>query len=197
MPLLAPVVWAERPDVVLITIALQDVADPKINTTATTLDFTGTSGDKEYTLHLDLKGEITPEESSQAVRPRQIELKLKKKEEGPYWEGLTKGKMANVKIDWSKWKDEDEVAGGDDFGDFGMGGGLGGMGAGMPGMGMPGMPGMGGGIPGMGDLGGMNLGGGGDPEEIARMMQQAGAGGGDSDDEDDDGGMPGLEKQSG
>eukprot|EP01062_Namystynia_karyoxenos_P018991 TRINITY_DN170_c0_g1_i3.p2 TRINITY_DN170_c0_g1~~TRINITY_DN170_c0_g1_i3.p2 ORF type:complete len:232 (+),score=96.37 TRINITY_DN170_c0_g1_i3:85-696(+) len=200
MPLLPPVVWAERPDVLLITIAIQDATDVKINITAEAVEFSGKADKQDYAVKLDLKKEVVPEESSQAVRPRGIELKLKKKEEGPYWETMTKKKMTNVKIDWGKWKDEDDLGGGDDLGDFGMGGmpGMGGMG-GMPGMGgMGGMPGMGGmGMPGGMDLsalGGMNLGGGGDPEDIQKMMGdlKGGAGEGDSDDDDE---MPGLEKQ--
>eukprot|EP01062_Namystynia_karyoxenos_P018990 TRINITY_DN170_c0_g1_i2.p2 TRINITY_DN170_c0_g1~~TRINITY_DN170_c0_g1_i2.p2 ORF type:complete len:223 (+),score=97.09 TRINITY_DN170_c0_g1_i2:85-669(+) len=191
MPLLPPVVWAERPDVLLITIAIQDATDVKINITAEAVEFSGKADKQDYAVKLDLKKEVVPEESSQAVRPRGIELKLKKKEEGPYWETMTKKKMTNVKIDWGKWKDEDDLGGGDDLGDFGMGG--------MPGMGgMGGMPGMGGmGMPGGMDLsalGGMNLGGGGDPEDIQKMMGdlKGGAGEGDSDDDDE---MPGLEKQ--
>lgn len=45
------------------------------------------------------------------VRERQIELVLKKKEDkGPYWPHLTKEKNKYhwLKVDFNKWKDEDD-----------------------------------------------------------------------------------------
>ena len=124
--------------------------------------------------------EIDPEKTKYQVRPRCIEFALEKAEDGPYWERLLKEKTKQhwLKVDFTKWKDEDdsdEEAGGGDLEDMmknmgGLGGGgmpgMGGMG-GMPGMGgMGGMPGMGGmgGMPGMGGMGGMpGMGGGGMP----------------------------------
>ena len=114
---------------------------------------------------MSLLKEIDPEKTKYQVRPRCIEFALEKAEEGPYWERLLKDKTKQhwLKVDFQKWKDEDdsdEEAGGGDLEDMmrNMGGlGGGGMG-GMPGMGgMGGMPGMGGmgGMPGMGGMGGM------------------------------------------
>merc|ERR1712077_152724 len=112
--------------------------------------------------------EIDPEKTKYQVRPRCIEFALEKAEEGPYWERLLKDKTKQhwLKVDFQKWKDEDdsdEEAGGGDLEDMmrnmgGLGGGMGGM----PGMGgMGGMPpimdmsalgGMMGDKPGMDDL---------------------------------------------
>ena len=202
MPQLPPVLWAERPDVVLVTFQVQDATDVDIKLLEKSIEFSCKSDGKEYVTKLELKGEIVPEESSQAVKPRQIEMKLKKKdEEAGYWEGLVAKKQMHVKVDWTRWVDEDEANGAGDLGDFGAGG----MPGGMPG-GMGGMPGMGGmgGMPGMegmmGGMGGMNLGGGGDPEQIQQMLASMGGAGmgadadapaGDEEEEDED--MPTLE----
>eukprot|EP01060_Flectonema_neradi_P001165 TRINITY_DN1069_c0_g6_i1.p1 TRINITY_DN1069_c0_g6~~TRINITY_DN1069_c0_g6_i1.p1 ORF type:complete len:194 (+),score=63.80 TRINITY_DN1069_c0_g6_i1:63-644(+) len=190
MPQLPPVLWAERPDVVLVTFQVQDASDVDIKLLEKSIDFKCKSDGKEYATTLELKGELIPEESTQAVKPRQIEMKLKKKdEEGGYWDGLTSKKQSHVKVDWTRWVDEDEANGAGDLGDFGAGG--------MPGMG--GMGGMGGMESLMGGMGGMNLGGGGDPEQIQQMLANMGgegmgadAGPAEGDDEDDED-MPTLE----
>ena len=130
------------------------------------LYFKGTAAadKKVYELNMKLLKEIDPEKTKYQVRDRCIEFALEKVEEGPYWERLLEEKTKQhwLKVDFGKWKDEDdsdEEAGGGDLEDMmanmgGLGGGMGGM----PGMGgMGGMPGMGGmgGMPGMGGMGGM------------------------------------------
>ena len=139
------------------------------------LYFKGTAAadKKVYELNMKLLKEIDPEKTKYQVRDRCIEFALEKVEEGPYWERLLEEKTKQhwLKVDFGKWKDEDdsdEEAGGGDLEDMmanmgGLGGGMGGMPGmggmgGMPGMGgMGGMPGMGGmgGMPGMGGMGGM------------------------------------------
>eukprot|EP01065_Artemidia_motanka_P008645 TRINITY_DN1435_c0_g1_i1.p2 TRINITY_DN1435_c0_g1~~TRINITY_DN1435_c0_g1_i1.p2 ORF type:complete len:272 (+),score=112.92 TRINITY_DN1435_c0_g1_i1:69-884(+) len=138
MPALPPVVWAERPDLLLVTVQLVDAKDVKLNLSAEKLDFTATQDGKEWALTLDFKGEIDVEGSTHTVHARAIEMKLKKKEEGPYWESLTKQKARNIKVDWAKWKDEDEVDSAENLGDFGAGGDFMSQMGGMGGMGMPG-----------------------------------------------------------
>jgi len=209
--------WAQRPHLVFITINVSDCENPEIKVEKDSLYFKGTGGpDKKlFETNLKLFGEIKEDTVKYAVRPRCIEFALEKVEEGPYWSRLLadKTKQHWLKVDFSKWKDEDDsdAEGGEGGGDLedmmrnmgGLGGGMGGMpgmggmgGMGMPGMGgmpgmpggmgMGGMPGMGmGGMPGMGGMGGMDM---------ASMMASMGAGGdkpdlgdldgeGDSDDE--------------
>ena len=60
------------------------------------------------------------QKSKFAVRDRVIEFALEKAEDGPYWERLTKDKTKQhwLKVDFNKWKDEDESdeeAGGGDL----------------------------------------------------------------------------------
>lgn len=149
-----PLNWAQRADYVFITIPLQDTKNVKIDLkdNGQVLDFactTDAEGEKHYACQLALFRPVLPEESSHVARPRQIELKLKKasalkvagdgeeaeeSEEDRAWPRLTKDKQknANIQIDWSKWKDEDddddnELANGNDMGDFGGNGMFGGM----------------------------------------------------------------------
>merc|ERR1719352_1482653 len=54
--------------------------------------------------------EVDPEATKYQVRPRCIEFALEKAEEGPYWERLLseKTKQHWLKVDFGKWKDEDD-----------------------------------------------------------------------------------------
>jgi hypothetical protein len=126
-----PLKWAQRQDFVLITVPLQDCSNvslslPNGNALALRLTCNG----KDYSTNaFELFADIIAEESVHVVRPRQIEIKLKKKNvtEDAFWPRLTKttAKNAMISIDWNNWKDEDEVNGkdgaGNDMGDFGMG----------------------------------------------------------------------------
>jgi len=119
---LPPIAWAQRKDQVLITIELQDVKDPKITLEADKLIFAGTASKKEYAITLNLFKEIDVSKSKYAVRPRQVDFVLAKKEAGPFWDRLLKEKDKHkwLKVDWNKWKDEDEV--GEDDAGFDMSG---------------------------------------------------------------------------
>merc|ERR1711935_74388 len=200
-PVKPQVLWAQRPKIVFLTVNVADLKDPEIKVEKDSLYLKGVAAADKLTYEVTLKflKEIDPETTKYQVRPRCIEFALEKKEEGPYWERLLadKTKQHWLRVDFSKWKEEDDSdnegaggAGGEGGGDLeemmkNMGGlGGGGMG-GMPGMGgMGGMPGMGG-MGGMGGMppgmAGMDLGGMGKPD-----MDDLD---GDSDDED----LPDLE----
>eukprot|EP01084_Bolivina_argentea_P113929 202946_1 len=197
--------WAQRADTVLMTVNVTDAQDVKIEITES-FKFTATDkSGKAYEVTIPLFAEVVAEESSNAIKPRAVEVKLQKKNvDDEYWPRLTKEKLKSnqIKIDWNRWKDEDEEAAApEDFGQGGMPGMMGGAGGpgGMGGMGgMPGgMEGMMGGMGGMGGAGGM---GGMDMAEMLKNMGGMGGmggpegaeGGGDSDDEEE---MPPLEKE--
>lgn len=137
--LVPPISWAQRPEYVLITIPLQDTTDVKIEIKeeGAALYFACNAPEgKHYEYTLRFYGAISSEESQHVVRPRQIELKLRKKfrvsleeaeDDEVEWPRLTKekAKYPNITIDWGKWKDADDDNEGaaDDLGDFGLGGG--------------------------------------------------------------------------
>eukprot|EP01115_Flamella_aegyptia_P004289 TRINITY_DN1866_c0_g1_i1.p1 TRINITY_DN1866_c0_g1~~TRINITY_DN1866_c0_g1_i1.p1 ORF type:complete len:130 (+),score=74.24 TRINITY_DN1866_c0_g1_i1:287-676(+) len=75
------------------------------------MTFSGTSSGKNYVAEINFFKEVDPAKSKYAVKPRSIEFVLAKKESGPYWDHLLKekGKPRWLKVDWDKWKDEDDV----------------------------------------------------------------------------------------
>ena len=140
--------WAQRPSLLFLTICLEDCKDPKIDVKPGRLHFEGKGGPdkKDHAVTIEFLKEIDADKSKFSVNDRAIQFALQKKEDGPYWERLLKEKTKQhwLKVDFNKWKEEDES---EDEEGGGQGleqmmsqmGGLGGMG-GMPGMG--GLPGM-------------------------------------------------------
>jgi prostaglandin-E synthase len=131
----APVLWAQRPDQIYISIPLPDIKDARILVEETKLSFVGTSGGKSYQAELEFFGEIDPSRSKYIIRARSVDFVLIRKESGAYWARLLqgKGKPNWLKVDWNKWVDEDEAE--DDTG-FDMGGMEGLLGGGPQGMDM-------------------------------------------------------------
>merc|ERR1712179_537780 len=146
-----------------------DVKNPDIKVEKDSLFFKGTGGadQKLYEVTIKLFKEIDPEKTKYIVRPRCVEFALEKVDDEGYWDRLLadKTKQHWLKIDFSKWKDEDDSdneEGGGQGGDLeemmksmgGMGGmpGMGGMGGMPPGMDMSALGGMMGDKPGMDDL---------------------------------------------
>ncbi|CAG2171999.1 unnamed protein product [Oppiella nova] len=148
----APVYWAQRSNLVYIKIGVEDVKSPDIKVEKDKIYYKGVgSGSKqEYEANLELFDEINTENSKYIVRDRGTEFVLIKAKEGPFWKRLlkTQQKFHWLKIDFNKWKDEDDSedeasgpggvgGGGGDFEEMmRQMGGLGGMGgAGMPDLG--------------------------------------------------------------
>ena len=107
------IIWAQHKDGnVLVTIRVHDAQDPKVSLTATAFTFTGASdnGEHKYNTTIELFEEIVVEESSYLVRPRGIEMKLKKKDTSIWWPRLAKTtkKLHYVSVDWDRWVDEDD-----------------------------------------------------------------------------------------
>eukprot|EP00241_Pyramimonas_parkeae_P019804 CAMPEP_0114299356 /NCGR_PEP_ID=MMETSP0059-20121206/12929_1 /TAXON_ID=36894 /ORGANISM="Pyramimonas parkeae, Strain CCMP726" /LENGTH=151 /DNA_ID=CAMNT_0001421821 /DNA_START=77 /DNA_END=528 /DNA_ORIENTATION=- len=132
--------WAERTDKVYVTIEVEDVCGtPSIAIKAEgdhpelVFDGVGGTNKEEYELTVPLFKAIDEENSKWAVGARGIVFILAKKEP-EYWERLLppRVKMNNCKVDWDKWKDEDDDQtdadmGGMDFSGMGGMGGMGGM----------------------------------------------------------------------
>eukprot|EP00607_Mallomonas_marina_P004643 CAMPEP_0182427158 /NCGR_PEP_ID=MMETSP1167-20130531/14984_1 /TAXON_ID=2988 /ORGANISM="Mallomonas Sp, Strain CCMP3275" /LENGTH=146 /DNA_ID=CAMNT_0024609155 /DNA_START=67 /DNA_END=504 /DNA_ORIENTATION=- len=134
---IAPVKWAQRKDSLYVTISLPDVTNHSVNLLSDKLTFRGDSGGKSYSLDLVFFKEVDTEGSVWNVLPQSIQMKLMKKNvDEDYWPRLLADKAlekTNVKIDWDKYVDEDEEAGG--FDTSGLDGGNEFGGGGMPGMG--------------------------------------------------------------
>merc|ERR1711977_231055 len=127
MTVAAPVVkWAQRKDILMVSIELSEVTDEKIDITEDQMTFTGKSGGKDYATTIEFNKKVKPEEDKTIkVCGREIYCQLKKEEGGPFWPRLekVKGKTPNVKADFGRWKDEDDSDDETPPGARGMGGG--------------------------------------------------------------------------
>jgi len=189
------VMWAQRPNLIFLTVCLEDCSKPEIKVESDKLFFKGVGGPekKQHELTINFFKDIDTEKSKYAVRDRVIEFALEKKDSGPYWKRLVKEEKKQhwLKVDFNKWKDEDEsddeAGGGQDLEEMmRQMGGLGGMGGGMPPGGMP--PGMG--MPGMGGMPGMPNMMGGAPNA---KMERPSLDDLDADEDSDDEELPDLE----
>jgi prostaglandin-E synthase len=104
--------WAQRQNTIFLTICLEDCKNPTLNIETDKIYFKGVGGTdkKEHEVTINLYKEIDPESSAKAVRGRNIEMVLKKKEGfTTYWPQLTKDKQKYhwLKVDFNRWKDED------------------------------------------------------------------------------------------
>ncbi|XP_059468757.1 prostaglandin E synthase 3 isoform X2 [Neocloeon triangulifer] len=106
------VTWAQRQGVVFLTICLEDCSDPEVKIEPNSVHFKGVGGTekKPHEVTINLFKEVDPEKSASFPRGRNIEIVLKKKQDGPYWPQLTKEKQKFhwLKVDFNKWKDEDD-----------------------------------------------------------------------------------------
>ncbi|XP_033338881.2 cytosolic prostaglandin E synthase [Megalopta genalis] len=107
-----PVMWAQRNDILYVTICLEDCKDHIIEIEPEKIYFKGVGGteQKMHELTIDLYGEIVPRRTIKYLKGRTFELVLSKKQGGPYWPRLTaeKTKAHWLKSDFNKWKDEDD-----------------------------------------------------------------------------------------
>ncbi|XP_047135914.1 prostaglandin E synthase 3 isoform X1 [Hydra vulgaris] len=117
-PTVPLVLWAQRKDRILVSVQIEDVTNEQIFVDQTKLTFSGQSHGISYAIDLEFFNNIVPEESKQRKGGREFYFDLKKKESGPFWPRLLKDKSkhANIKVDFSRWKDEDESD--DDAGRF-------------------------------------------------------------------------------
>lgn len=82
----------------------------------------GKSEGKEFATEIEFFAELNPEDedSKYAVKPRNVQFHIKKKDvDADWWPRLLKDKAkekGQVKCDWSRYVDEDEEDGGFDTG---------------------------------------------------------------------------------
>lgn len=104
------VVWAQRRNIIYLTICLEDCKEPVIKIEPNYIYFRGVGGTerKAHQFTVNLFKEIDPNKTVQNLTGRTFELILFKKEVGPYWPRLTNEKVKChwLKSDFNKWKDE-------------------------------------------------------------------------------------------
>ena len=149
------VLWAQRADKIFLTIDIEDCTNPQINLEKDKLYFKGKSvsiqhdaDHSEHEVSIEFYKPINVDESKHQVKARGIDFVIIK-EESSWWPRLlnTSTKQHWLKVDFPKWKDEDDsedesggafggMGGQPDFSElmqqFGGGAGMGALG-GMPG----------------------------------------------------------------
>jgi hypothetical protein len=103
--------WAQRKDRVFVELHLMDIANEKVELTATHLKFQGESGQKTYAFELELFDEVDTADSKWSKTGFHMLFVLEKKNaNAAFWPRLVKSKEKNqyIQVDWAKWVDEDE-----------------------------------------------------------------------------------------
>jgi len=106
-----PVTWAQRNNLVYLTICLEDCKDPVVKIDNEKLYFKGNGGTekKDYEVTLTFFDKIKADESKFIVRDRGTEFVLYKEEEKWWTRLLNENKKFHwLKVDFNKWKDEDD-----------------------------------------------------------------------------------------
>lgn len=101
------ILWAQDRTHLFITLEISDFNNQDILFTSTNISIKGTSNETNYDYKIDLYNEIDSNNSSWVIKQNCIELKILKSK-AYYWQKLTKVKKNNIKIDWQRWKDEDD-----------------------------------------------------------------------------------------
>jgi hypothetical protein len=115
MATIPPLMWAQDKTRVFVTIKLQDIENADITFSDSGLRFKGTtrSPRAEYDFTLELYGELLADDPETKINKfgRYTQLNLRKKDASVWWPRLAKTpeKLHNVRIDWEKWVEEDEV----------------------------------------------------------------------------------------
>lgn len=121
-PVPPPVLWAQRKDDVFLTFSVES-KDPIIKIEKDSIYFKGVNlqDKKNHEVTIQLYDTIVPENSAYVNKGRCIEMVLRKeKKNAPYWPSVTKDKKKPhyLKVDFNKWKDEDDEeadGGGDNY----------------------------------------------------------------------------------
>uniref|UniRef100_A0A915E6B9 CS domain-containing protein n=1 Tax=Ditylenchus dipsaci TaxID=166011 RepID=A0A915E6B9_9BILA len=118
-----PILWAQRSSNLYLAVEVQDMKIEELKVHEDSFKIKGTKGDEQYEADLQLYGKLKGYERRQVATDRRIELVIPK-ETAEWWPHLLKGKtkISWIKVDFDKWKDEDEEK---EEADKGFGGNLG------------------------------------------------------------------------
>lgn len=114
-PLHPPVLWAQREQVLYLTLDVDDMKFDDFSVSENQLHLKGTGGHEKtkYECTLEFYGEVDAEKYRRITGDRRVELVIPKKltdNKGSWWPRLLKGsgRVPWIKVDFNKWKDEDE-----------------------------------------------------------------------------------------
>ncbi|CAH0399155.1 unnamed protein product [Chilo suppressalis] len=111
-PIPPPVLWAQRKEDIFLTFSVES-KEPTIKIEKDSVYFKGVNAqdNKVHEVTIPLYDAVLPENSGFLNKGRCIEMVLRKeKKDAPYWPSLTKDKKKPhyLKVDFNKWRDEDD-----------------------------------------------------------------------------------------
>jgi len=123
------VLWAQRDSILYVTVEVEDMKMDELKMDDKSMHIKGSNGtgSVDYECTLDFYGEVDAAKYRRIESARHVELVIPKASSG-WWPRLLKenAKVPWVKVDFNKWKDEDDdeySAGGGGMGGMGGGGG--------------------------------------------------------------------------
>ena len=108
------ILWAQDRKSIFLTFEIIDIKEQNINLSENKVSIEGKNKNNEFNISIDLYSEINVDESTWSIKPKGIICTLNKKVE-KFWNKLSPVKMNNLKIDWTKWINEDDSDLEDDY----------------------------------------------------------------------------------
>ena len=101
------ILWAKDRKSIFLTFEIRDIKEQNIKFSEKNISIQGRNDKNEFNISIDLYSEINCEESTWSIKPKGIICTLNKNVE-KFWSKLSPVKMNNLKIDWTKWVNEDD-----------------------------------------------------------------------------------------
>ena len=117
------ILWAQRSPHLYLSVEVGDMKVDKLAIEEDKFTIRGQKGDDKYEADLELFGKLKGAEMRKIETDRRVEIVIPKEKE-EWWPRLLKekSKVPWIKVDFDKWKDEDEEKEGGDDAFGGMGG---------------------------------------------------------------------------
>lgn len=108
------ILWAQDRKSIFLTFEIRNIKEQNIKFSEKNISIKGRNDKNEFNISIDLYSEINCEESTWSIKPKGIICTLHKNIE-KFWSKLSPVKMNNLKIDWTKWVNEDDSDLEDDY----------------------------------------------------------------------------------
>lgn len=108
------ILWAQDKKSIFLTFEIINIREQDIKFSERNLKIKGRNENNEFDVDIKLYSDIDVENSTWSIKPKGIIVTLKKSVE-VFWNKLSTVKMNNLKIDWSKWVNEDDSDLEDDY----------------------------------------------------------------------------------
>lgn len=108
------ILWAQDKKSIFLTFEIRNIKEQDIQLLEQSIKIKGRNENNEFDVDIQLFSSIDTEQSTWSIKPKGIIITLKKSVD-IFWNKLSTVKMNNLKIDWSKWVNEDDSDLEDDY----------------------------------------------------------------------------------